>query len=662
VSPGDIAIDRPNGARRPAASVPRERPSLARLGDLLVAEGLATPAQIHEALRLQTRLERYVPLGHILVAQKVLTRRQLVRVLQRHRLSSRLGELLVKSGVIGTEQLGVALAEQRRTGEPLGTALVRLKYATEEQVRQALCLQLHIKFFDLDTIMIDPSVRGLVSQKFALTHRVVPLARVANTLVLAMDDPTRTSLVDDLERITGLAIEVVTSTSARIDRALARLYADEVRPSLGAGEDVEVIAEQLVVAPVVPRADASRKTDSANDVVRKLLRLAVDRGASDIHLETVDHRVRARFRIDGALQQFNLGPLDEDLGRQPGEVLSRIKILSKLDIAERRRPQDGSFRARVHSDGRVVPMDFRVSIIPGRHGENVVIRLLDPRNAPDSVEGLQLADPVTGRLRQLIRASNGMVLVTGPTGSGKSTTLFAVLKSVYRPELKIVTAEDPIEYVCDWFSQYEVNERIGNTFAQYLRSFLRHDPEVIMIGEIRDRETAELAFRAAQTGHLVLTTLHTNDAISAVTRLSDLGVDTGFCTSSLLGVLAQRLVREVCWNCKQEYAPADDLVREVFDLPPTSLRWYRGAGCAACHHSGYKGRIAIAELWTPSDDDVALMNQGAAFDDIRRSAVKSTIGMADDVVLKLRQGRTTLDELVRALPPSVLRQLRFMQL
>jgi type IV pilus assembly protein PilB len=271
-----------------------------------------------------------------------------------------------------------------------------------------------------------------------------------------------------------------------------------------------------------------------------------------------------------------------------------------------------------------------------------------------------MAAPVTERLQQLIRSSAGTILVTGPTGSGKSTSLFAIMKSVYRPEIKIVTAEDPIEYVCPQFCQHEVDERIGNTFASYTRSFLRHDPEVIMLGEIRDADTAKLAFRAAQTGHLVLSTLHTNDALGAIARLNDLGVDSGVCTSSLLGVLAQRLVREICWNCKEEYTPPAGLLETTFDMVPSDLRWYHGTGCPKCHQTGYRRRMAIAELWTPGVDDVLLINQNAPFDVIAASARKNTYSMATDALAKLREGFTTLDELLRVLPASALRELRSM--
>jgi type IV pilus assembly protein PilB len=647
-------VIRPSPEVGTGASV--EAAGTVRLGELLLTEKLVTRAQLDEALRVQSGSEGYAPLGHILVAQSIITRDQLLSVLERHRRSSKLGDLLLKSGELNEAQLETALAEQRRSGQALGEVLIRLGLVPEERMRKALCRQLHIRFFSLDSIIIDPALRNLVNEKFAMKHRTVPLARVGNLLVIAMDDPTQTLVVDALESSTGLKIEVITSNSAQITRALERLYRVDVTPDLASGATVDVIGEETDSRLYGP--SAGRAMDTADELVRKLLRVAIDRGASDIHLETINNRLQARFRIDGMLRHFNLGTLGDDLGRQRAEVLSRIKILATLDIAERRRPQDGSFRARVETDGRVVPMDFRVSVIPGYYGENAVIRILDPRAAPESLAALKMAAPVTERLEQLIHSSAGTILVTGPTGSGKSTSLFAIMKSVYRPEIKILTAEDPIEYVSPQFCQHEVDERVGNTFASYTRAFLRHDPEVIMLGEIRDAETAELAFRAAQTGHLVLSTLHTNDALGAVTRLKDLGVDVSVCTSSLLGVLAQRLVREICWNCKEEYAPAGSLLRMTFDMVPSTLRWYRGAGCATCHHTGYKRRLSITELWTPSLDDVLLINQDAPFDAVAASARKSTYTMATDAVAKLREGRTTLEELLRVLPPSALRELR----
>ena len=662
---GAVAIQS-NATRRQAIAL--------RLGDLLVAEGLATPAEIQKALRVQAQSKAYMLLGEILVAQKVISRNQLLSVLDRHRRRSRLGELLVKSKAITPAQLETALAEQRRIKQTLGEVVVRLRYVTEEQMRRALSQQLHINYFDLDTIVLDLTLRALINPRFAKKRLVVPIARVGQTLVVAMDDPTRTSVVDDLQASTGLDIEVITSTTAAIRRALAQMYPtagqpDAVEsvpatvrqqlsgivgePNILSFEEIDRLSEEKLTY-----LDVHHASEGTASMVRRLLSMAVQWGASDIHLEAVDHGIETRFRIDGVLQEIDLDDLAEMMNQNRGKLMSRLKILSKLDIAERRRPQDGSFRARIARDGQTTTVDFRISIIPGYYGESAVIRILDQRGLPQSVETLGLRAPVATRLRQLLRSSTGIILVTGPTGSGKSTTLFGSLKSVYQPGIKILTAENPIEYVCDNFRQHEVDERLGNTFAKFLRAFLRHDPDVIMIGEIRDGETANLAFRAAQTGHLVLSTLHTNDAISALPRLLDLGVDANLIASSLLGVLSQRLAREVCSECREPYAPPHQLLEETLGTSELEFEWFRGAGCAACNYTGYRGRLILSELWTPNDADVVLISKGAPFEEVRESARNTTLSMADDVSEKLSQGRTNLEELIRALPHSALRQLR----
>jgi type II secretory ATPase GspE/PulE/Tfp pilus assembly ATPase PilB-like protein len=672
-SPRLVALD--GGAAAIRNGVARRHAAVLRLGDLLVAEGLATQAQVQKALRLQSQSKTYMLLGHILVSQKVITRSQLLSVLDRHRRRSKLGELLVKSNAITPAQLETALAEQRRWKQTLGEVVVRLRFVTEEQVRRALCQQLHINFFDLDTIVLDRTLCSLINPRFAKKRLVVPIARVGQTLVVAMDDPTRTSVIDDLKASTGLDIEVITSTTASMRRALEQMYPTPVtaepverataplgqpapiivgEPNILSFEEIDRLAEEKLTY-----VDVHHPAEGTASMVRRLLRLAVEWGASDIHLEAVEHGIQARFRIDGVLQELDLGDLDEVMNQNRGKLMSRLKILSKLDIAERRRPQDGSFRARLARDGQTATVDFRISIIPGYYGESAVIRILDPRGLPQSVEGLGLRAPVTIRLRQLLRSSTGLILVTGPTGSGKSTTLFGALKSIYQPGIKILTAENPIEYVCDAFRQHEVDERIGNTFATFLRSFLRHDPDVIMVGEIRDGETANLAFRAAQTGHLVLSTLHTNDAVSALPRLLDLGVDANLIASSLLGVLSQRLAREVCTDCREPYTPPQQLVEETLGTAKVDFEWSRGTGCSACNYTGYRGRMILSELWTPNDADIVLINKGAPFDEVRESARRTTLSMAEDVAEKLAQGRTNLEELIRALPHSALRQLNF---
>jgi type IV pilus assembly protein PilB len=651
-------------ARRGAGPV---EPRDLRFGELLVAQGLISREQLDRALARQRRLATYAPLGEVLVAQGALRRPQLRRLLATHRRTSRLGEILLRAQAISAEQLQRALAEQRRSRRPLGEILVAHGALSEEQLRRALCLQLGIAFFDLDAIPVDRRLRDLVNPRFAQRHLVVPLAQVGRTLVVAMDDPTRTALVEDLRASTGLEIEVVTSTAASLRRALARLYGDRPEPPPSWCEPVPLAGEphvrsledleQLQGEHAVPAATLG-SAGPVTSAVRALLERALEDGASDIHLESVERGLRVRFRVDGVLREPGLGPLGEALSLERGKVISRLKILSQLDIAERRRPQDGSFRARLIRNGETVAVDFRLSVIPGRHGENAVIRILDPQRLPDSLDALGLSPAVAARLAQVLQAPTGMVLVTGPTGSGKSTTLFAALRTLSRPGIKILTAEDPIEYVLEGACQHQVHERLGNTFARYLRAFLRHDPDVIMIGEIRDGETAELAFRAAQTGHLVLSTLHTNDALGAVARLRDLGVEPSLMASSLLAVLSQRLVREVCPSCRTPDTPCAGVLAEVFGDAGVTWNWVRGRGCPACHRTGYRGRIPVAELWTPGDREAVLIHRGASADALRQAAGERLWPMARDVAEHLRQGRTTLEELLRVVPPASLRELR----
>jgi type II secretory ATPase GspE/PulE/Tfp pilus assembly ATPase PilB-like protein len=407
--------------------------------------------------------------------------------------------------------------------------------------------------------------------------------------------------------------------------------------------------------------DEVEQDQRAAEIVRQLMAIAIDMGASDIHLETLSDSMHIRLRVDGVLHELNVPSLQEACNQNARRIVSRIKILAKLDIAERRRPQDGSFRVRVDRKGSAVGVDLRVSVVPGYYGESVVLRILDRTRVPCSIDELGFSGVVTERLHQILKRSSGLFLITGPTGSGKSTTLYAALMTLYRPQIRIVTAEDPIEYVYEQFSQSEVNEQIGNTFATYLRAFLRHDPEVIMVGEIRDEDTAKMAFRAAQTGHLLLSTLHTNSAIGAIDRLLNLSVESNLVAASIIGVLAQRLVRQVCPACRAPYSPSPDLVREFFDTPPPGARWYRGQGCGECSFSGYKGRLCVSELWLPSQEDVILIAKNAPFEEIRQSAKRSTISMAYDVCDRLADGRTNLEELIRVLPYSSVYEFRQLQ-
>ncbi len=626
------------------------------LGTLMVRAGLVTPSQLEEALAVQRRLGAPRPIGQILVEQQVITQRQLNLILEQHHKRPRLGEVLVASRAISGEQLALALDHQKRTRLPLGETLVSLNYVTEEVMRQALCTQLNIPFVDLDQFTIDRKVTGLVNKSYAKTHGVVPVSQLGTTLTVAMDDPTDVSAVEELQWSSGFTVMVLTSTRAKIQKAFARAYEDEPATDLGTGGRLELIAEEEPAGK--SKYVEGQQSRRADELVRRLVNVGIDNGASDIHLETLAGELHVRLRVDGVLQRLNLGTLAEALTKNLKGIISRIKILAKLDIAEKRRPQDGSFQVRVDRDGQSIALDFRVSVIPGYYGESVVLRILDRRRAPTSVQQLGFSKPITDRLGQLLQRTTGIILITGPTGSGKSTTLYGCLMTVYRPEIRILTAEDPIEYVYEAFSQSEVNTRIGNTFASYLRAFLRHDPEVIMVGEIRDEETAEMAFRAAQTGHLLFSTLHTNTAVTSLTRLLDLRADPNLIASSLLGVLSQRLVRKICTVCREEYLPSETILREFYGVPPAGVRWYRGRGCPTCNFTGYKGRMAVAELWVPSENDVILISKGAPFDEIRESAKSSTLSMADDVREKLIEGSTNLEELIRTLPYSAIYDFR----
>jgi type II secretory ATPase GspE/PulE/Tfp pilus assembly ATPase PilB-like protein len=572
---------------------------------------------------------------------------------------SRLGEILLASGALSEQQLEYALAQQPTLKLRLGKVLLKLNFVTDEIMRQALSAQLNVPYIDLEKVTIDLRLARIINRSYARRHSVLPIAQVGRMLTIAMDDPTAEAVIDDLTRLTGFSITVVTSSSRAMQRALRRLYEDE--PGIAERTGVER------VTPVDPPRDAGRDasvpadehaTRRADDLFRQVLFRALESHCSDIHLEMLPSGLHVRYRVDGVLHQPHFGKVQENLDHNMREIGSRIRILAKLDIAERRRPQDGSFQVSVDRGGSKVTIDLRVSVIPSYSGESIVIRILDQTRAPRSILELGLSAVVSARLEELLQRPTGIFLVTGPTGSGKSTTLYACLMKLHRPEIRILTAEDPVEYVYDELSQSEVNDAIGNTFAGYLRAFLRHDPEIIMIGEIRDQETAEMAFRAAQTGHLLLSTLHTNSAIAALPRLLDLKIESALIASSLIGVMSQRLARRLCPSCRQEYRPSPDVVNEFFESVPAHVEFYHGAGCADCGFSGYKGRMMIADLWVPDDQDAVLITRQAPFDEVRRSAQRTTFSMAQDAHERLAAGCTTLEELLRVLPYSAVAEHR----
>jgi type IV pilus assembly protein PilB len=627
-----------------------------RLGELLIDRRLITAADLKEALDTQAAAATYLPLGQLLIDRGLITRRQLHLLLDWSKKRPKIGEMLIKAGAITEAQLARALEEQPALGLPLGETLIKLGYVSEDQMRQALCLQMNVPYLDLTRVQIEPALAKLINRTYAVRNVVVPVSQVGQTLTVAMNDPSDLEAAEDLSQSTGCLIRVVTSSLRAIQDAITRLYSPNAVSEAETLEAIELVQDSEDHTIGKEYTAQSRRAD---DIVRQIFNIAISRGCSDVHMEPLSrNRLYIRFRIDGVLRELDLGALQQGCNENVLSIVSRVKILGKLDISERRRPQDGSFRLRAEApSGDILDFDLRVSVMPSYYGESVVVRILDRRRAPTSLESLKFPPQVTEQLRRLLSRTSGIVLITGPTGSGKSTTLYAGLQTVYRPEIRILTAEDPIEYVYEQFSQSEVDERIGNTFASYLRAFLRHDPEVIMVGEIRDHDTAEMALRAAMTGHLLLSTLHTSDAVSVVSRLVDLGVEPTLVGASLAGALSQRLIRTVCTDCRETYTPAPELMREFFDEAP-GLKWYRGRGCSKCDFTGYKGRRIVAELWIPSNADVILINKSAPRDELIESAANSTYSMAENALHLLKEGVTNLEELMRTLPYATIYRMR----
>lgn len=568
-----------------------------------------------------------------------------------------LGRILLDRRLATDGQLAHALASQRSTGDRIGRALVRLAYVDDDDVKRALAEQHGLPFVDLDGVSIDRALARDVARAYARRHDVLPIGRNGNTLVVATTDPTRPDAVAELARTTGQRIDVVVTSESGMRRAEGRLYGDVADPIAGRG-DLALSAAGGTTSTHEARPTVAADYDQhADAMLRRLLQDAVAAGASDVHLEVAPHGLRVRQRLDGVLRSIAAPDLQTQLDRHAREVISRIKVLAALDIAERRRPQDGSYRF-ITGHAAHDAMDLRVSILPTYLGESVVIRLLDPRRAPQSLDDLGLSPAIAGRLAHVLERTAGLVLVTGPTGSGKSTTLHACLRRLQRPEVRILTAEDPVEYVYDGISQCEVNDDIGNSFARYLRSFLRHDPEVIMVGEIRDEDTATMACRAAQTGHLLLSTLHTGTALAAVIRLNDLGVDRSLIATSLIAVLSQRLARRLCVACRRWSVTGPPLVAECSASAPRPATPRADAvGCPACGFTGYRGRFLVADLWVPDDDDSALVAAGASLAELRASARRTTTSMASDALGRLEAGATSIDELRRVLPADVILDL-----
>jgi type IV pilus assembly protein PilB len=555
-----------------------------------------------------------------------------------------LGQVLLSRSIVTAEQIENALSCQRDSGHKklLGELLVELGYCTENQIASALAEAYGVPYAAISPKLCDAAVVELLSRDFLEEHIVLPLYKVRNTLTVAVSEPSNVFLLDEIERLAGCRVQVVCATAHDI-RATLQTYMpaanvfviDDIIDDAALGdfamietmpEDISDLEEVAGQSPVVK-------------LVNYLLYNAVSENASDIHIEPDDKKLRIRYRVDGLLYEKMRPPY-----QMHAAIVSRIKIMAELDIAQRRLPQDGSIHILMQSR----PIDLRVSVMPGVYGEKVVIRIIDVRRILTNLESLGFSWDNLQKFRKIINVPNGIVLVTGPTGSGKNTTLYAALAELNSEQVNICTVEDPVECNITGINQFQVHETAGFNFSGALRSLLRQDPDIVMVGEIRDRETATIAVQAALTGHLVLSTLHTNDAPGAITRLVDLGVAPYLVSASLIGVLAQRLVRKICPNCKEEYEPLPAIRKIVEKWTGSSPKFFRGIGCKKCRNSGYVGRIAIHELFVPDDRVHDLIVEGSTLKALRAAATGS--GMTPlhiDGVDKIAAGITTIDEILR---------------
>ncbi|MGA3084680.1 MAG: ATPase, T2SS/T4P/T4SS family [Thermodesulfobacteriota bacterium] len=553
----------------------------------------------------------------------------------------RLGDILIQAGMITPDQVAVAIEAQKKTKERLGKSLIHLGFITEENLLKTLAHQLKLNYVNLKEEKIDRSLAKLIPEKVARRHLVVPLAQMGQVLMVAMADPLNIFALDDLAFKTGLEIEPVIASEQDILTTLETLYETSLMDRIEtAPEDLQVYADEEESTEQEGEEGAVIDEGPISQLVNLIISEAIKERASDIHIEPDERALRIRYRVDGILKETSsLGP------KFIAPVISRVKIMSKMDIAEKRFPQDGRFKFTV--DNKVI--DSRVSTFPTIYGENVVMRILDQSSIIIGLEDLGFLPRDMEKIRYLIQKPYGFILVTGPTGSGKTTTLYAVLNTINTPEKHFVTLEDPVEYRLDMIRQCQINVKAGLTFAAGLRSILRQDPDAIMVGEIRDFETADIAVQSALTGHLVLSTLHTNDAPSSLIRLADMGVDAFLISSAVEGVIAQRLVRLTCSHCKEPYTASEAELKELRLSTDQEVVLHRGKGCSFCKGSGYKGRLGIFEILIVDKGLKEMILRKATQGEIEEYArLKQKMkSLREDGIAKVLAGITTVEELNR---------------
>jgi type IV pilus assembly protein PilB len=568
-------------------------------------------------------------------------------------MSQRLGDLLVKEKIITHDQLDKALKTQRESGpnSRLGSTLVHLGFVSDEEVTNFLSRQYGVPAINLQYFEIDSSVVKLIPEETAKRYQILPLSRVGASLTIAMVDPTNVFAMDDIKFMTGFNIEPVVASESAIMEAIDKAYGgtqqesnvDELLASMGDEADVELQAEQdeLDLAELEKSADEAPIVKLVNIVMTD----AVKRGASDIHIEPYEKEYRVRFRIDGVLQHIMSPPM-----KLKDAITSRIKIMAKMDISEKRLPQDGRIMLKIQMGGKKKQLDFRVNCLPTLWGEKVVMRLLDKENLRLDMTKLGFEPESLEKFQRAVLKPYGMVLVTGPTGSGKTNTLYSSVSLLNKPDTNIMTAEDPVEFQLHGVNQVQMKESIGLNFAASLRAFLRQDPNVILVGEIRDFETAEIAIKAALTGHLVLSTLHTNGAPETISRLMNMGIEPFLVATAVHLICAQRLIRRICVECREEVPMPPQAKVDAGFTPEEAktVKIFKGKGCAICNGTGYKGRAGLYEVMEVDDDIRELILIGASAVELKKKAIeRGMITLRRSGLVKVKEGVSTLEEVAR---------------
>jgi type IV pilus assembly protein PilB len=568
-------------------------------------------------------------------------------------MSVRLGEILLKESLITQDQLDKALEFQRSNGGKLGSCLTKMGFITDDDITGVLSRQYGVPSINLKYYEIDPNVIKLIPQDTALRYQVVPLSRVGSVLTIAMTDPTNVFAMDDIKFMTGFNVEPVVASESAIGEAIGRFYgggASSHEELSNLMKDLVDEDQELELAAEEQELDAASLERAAEEapiikLVNLILTDSVKRGASDIHVEPYETEMRVRFRVDGVLQTVMNPPM-----KLRDAITSRMKIMAKLDIAEKRLPQDGRIMIKYKADGRKKELDFRVSTVPTLYGEKIVLRLLDKENLRLDMTKLGFEPESLKKFERNILKPYGMVLVTGPTGSGKTNTLYSSVARLNQVDTNIMTAEDPVEFQLSGINQVQMKEQIGLNFAAALRAFLRQDPNIILVGEIRDFETAEIGVKAALTGHLVLSTLHTNDAPSTISRLMNMGIEPFLVATSVNLICAQRLVRRICVNCKEELEVPEQALIDAGYTPEEvkTTKIYHGKGCSTCNKGGYKGRTGLYEVMEINDELRELILVGASALELKKKAIEQgMITLRRSGLIKVALGQTTMEEVLR---------------